>query len=209
MKLAALAVALFGAAVSGCTSVRTDTIETGLFENDADKFHTAWKDLRKRKQEGEVFTAKDLKRIGFNFEAPNVTVLSGVLALKRVFGEMAFQDQNGVEGPVNDLEEFDKYVGYSIPYRRIETTVDRIYISELELTQKGSQSQVFLLLRDGKLCYVERYSQTLDTYYSHYSVLEGVLDAIKAPGKAALKLLIKIENYQHPGLQYWVPIPID
>ncbi len=209
MKILALVAGLLSAAAAGCTSVHTDTVETGLWENNPEKMHEACKLLRKLKLQGEVITKENLKHLGFNLDAPNVVVVSGVLALKRTFGDRVFQDEHGGEGPVADLEEYEKYTGYSVPYRRVETTSDRMYLSEVEVFQVGVQLQAFLLLKEGKLCYLEMYESHVDTYYSHYALMEGLITAIRAPGKAALNLLIKMEEYQHPGLTYFIPIPID
>lgn len=206
---ALVAVALLSAAATGCTSVITSTVETGLFENNPEKIVAAYENLEKRKLGDEIITFQDLEHLGFNLKAPNVETVPGTFALKRIFGDAVFRDKNGVEKPDINLEEFSKYRGYSIPYQRIEITSDRIYLSELEVLQKGSQVQIFLLLKQDKLCYCDLRAVTIDTRYSHYALLEGLIVAIRNPGKAALNTLKKLEEYQRPGLKFFVPIPID
>ncbi len=209
MKALALAVALLGAAVSGCTSVRTDTTETGLFENDPDKLVSAFEYLEEKTSNGERLTLEDLECLGFNLKAPNIEDMPGPTALKRIFGDTVFLDEKGAARADVNLSEFAQYRGYTIPYRRIETTTDRFYMSEYEQLQKGVQLQILLLLKKEKLCYCELRAVRLDTYYSHNAPLEGLIALIRSPGKAALKLLVKVEEYQNPGLKVFIPIPID
>ena len=207
-----VAVALLAAAGSGCTSTRISAVETGLFENDPEKMTAAYEALEKKVIGREALTLADLECLGFDLKAPNIEPLTGTIAFKRIFGDSVFRDKNGVEKPDFNLDT--KYRGYVIPYRWIETTSDRIYISEYEEFRKGTQVQILLLLKqdqplqDLRLYYCELQRARIDTYFSHYALFEGLIIMIKAPGKAALGIMEKLQEYQRPGLEYFVPIPI-
>ena len=208
MKILALVVVLLSAAAVGCTSTSVSSIETGLFENDPDKLVDAHDRLEQERLRGNVITRKDVMTMGFNLTAPNVAELQGPDALKRIYGDQVFRVAGDVEKMDTNLQQFARYRCYSIPYQWLETTADRMYISEVEVIRKGVQVQVRLLFNGDTLCYAGLQTATINTYYSHYALFEGIISLVKSPGKAALEITERVHNYTRPGLEYEAPIPI-
>jgi len=192
-----------GVAGIGCTSVAVSEVESGLFENRTEKIIAAYELLGR-----EPITQEKLKEIGFDLSAPNIERIPGSTAFRRIFGDRVFNHGDGARKLNSAIKEFSNYSGFVIPYRKMITTSDRIYFSEKTVRREGELLKIILLFRDDMLCYHELEYSKVDIYYSRYAFGEAILTIIKSPGSAALDIIATLQEYQQPGLEPFIPIPI-
>lgn len=191
--------------VAGCTTTHVTSVETGMFNDDPEQILKAYSLVEEKSLvsgNGQAITKSELETMGFNFKAPNVEELAGPTALLKVFGPYSFRNVHKKdERPGDSLKQLEIYHGFSIPYKRISTTTDRIYFSNQETFKKGEQLNIFLIFNGENLCYHQVQYVKIDTYYARYAPAELLFLLFKAPGKAASDVLDALQSYQRPGIE--------
>lgn len=195
---------LFTLILSACTTTHVTSVETDMFDNDPEQILKVYNLVEEKSlglENGQVITKNDLETMGFNFKAPNVEEFAGPVALRKIFGPKSFLSVYKKDNrPSNSLKQLEVYRGFFLPYKRIVTTVDRIYFSTQENFRKGEQIDIFLLFNGENLCYHEIKYLKIDTYYARTAPLELLFVLFKAPGKAASDVLDTLQTYQRPGI---------
>ncbi|TSC89584.1 MAG: hypothetical protein G01um10143_74 [Parcubacteria group bacterium Gr01-1014_3] len=167
----------------GCTITKTDVVKTGLFENDLEKISKAYEEIEK-KPKGSVAT-KDLESAGWNFKSANVRRLSGRTAFRRIFGEGVFQgalaevtktgeeDKSKVDALLRDMNQ---YHAIFIPYKDVNTYVDRFYFSTKETAQNGDDLLILFMFKNDMLVYCDYEYVKIDSKQSEGAFAQGLLE---------------------------------
>jgi hypothetical protein len=194
--------------LGGCTSTNVRVIETGMFDNEPGKIISAYEKVEQLEGNLEKTQLKkaDLEAIGFQFSAPNVEKIPGSVAFQMIFGSLVFADNSGTKSDL--VAELGTYQGFYLPYQRISTITDRIYLSHKETFQTGEIADIFFLFKGEELCYYELRAVKIDVYRSHYAAGEILVKVLQVPGEAAYSILEAVSLYKYPGVEILTRIPL-
>ncbi|MDO8467261.1 MAG: hypothetical protein Q7S83_03940 [bacterium] len=170
--------------VSGCTTTKTETKMTGLFDNDAEKMIAAYDLVEKDKT-----TLAQLTEIGFNPKAPNVSTLDGPEAMRAIFGEQAFDTALRDRKNIRELlDELSHYSMIEVPYFYLEEKEDRFYFSTQDTFRDGKEARLRFVLYDGVVIYGDKKHVIIKGHESESAFAEGLFKLVEKFGGAAGKI---------------------
>lgn len=173
MPIVLASILFFGGA--GCSSIRKktsrDSVYTGLFGNRKEALTEAFARIEESKT-----TVEELRDIGFDLRAKNVSSFEGPRAFEKLFeGQQVHID---LRDPLGLLTEVKQYTLYLIPYKDIVTVSDRFYLNKQKTTVKGWDVTLYIITRDSVVIVARRRELYNDTESYKKAFLRGVLDAL-------------------------------
>lgn len=170
--------------VSGCTTTKVETKMTGLFDDDLGKLMAAYDRVVK-----DQTTEPELKELGFDLHAPNVTEFPGPDACRVLFGEQCFDTaMRDGENFKKLLKQLSPYRMFVIPYSNIVEEEDRFYFSTQDTYRNGHDVMLLFVLEEDLVIYCAKKRVNIKEHSSESAFAEGLFKLVEKFGGTAGKI---------------------